>query len=241
MQVPIIVAFLAFCVQSAVAGTNCEDRAVDLTGKPLYGAAKAAAIKKCEAADKSSDTSKLSCEERAFSNNGKPLAGAARETFIRACKATKPQYDMGGEAADCKSGTLTLKKASDGHFYVSGALNGVALRFLIDTGASITTISPNFASKAGIVGSRPARFNTAAGEVSGSIANDVALSLGTIQFRKANIAVNPSYTEQFGLLGQNIIGKFAVSINGSEMKLVADQASGIRNCVGDAAAEVPSR
>jgi hypothetical protein len=68
---------LAFADKAA-----CEAKAVSKEGKPLYGAAKDASIKKCmggAAADSG-------CEAKAVSKDGKPLYGAAKAASIKKCE-----------------------------------------------------------------------------------------------------------------------------------------------------------
>jgi hypothetical protein len=70
---------VAFADQAA-----CEAKAVSKDGKPLYGAAKEASIKKCMADTKVSD-----CEAKAVSKDGKPLHGAAKAASIKKCEGGK--------------------------------------------------------------------------------------------------------------------------------------------------------
>jgi hypothetical protein len=69
----------AFADQAA-----CEAKAVSKDGKPLYGAAKDASIKKCMSDAKPND-----CEAKAVSKDGKPLYGAAKEASIKRCMGGK--------------------------------------------------------------------------------------------------------------------------------------------------------
>jgi len=64
-------------------GVSCEAKAVSKDGKPPAGAAKAASIKKCEAAAAAAP----SCADKAIDKNGKPLAGAAKDSFMKKCEA----------------------------------------------------------------------------------------------------------------------------------------------------------
>lgn len=68
---------IAFANQAA-----CEAKAVSKDGKPLYGAAKDASIKKCMGSVKD-----LGCEAKAVSKDGKPLHGAAKTAFIKKCES----------------------------------------------------------------------------------------------------------------------------------------------------------
>ena len=62
----------------------CEAKAVSKEGKPLYGAAKDASIKKCMGGAKADD-----CEAKAVSKDGKPLYGAAKTASIKKCEGGK--------------------------------------------------------------------------------------------------------------------------------------------------------
>ena len=62
----------------------CEAKAVSKEGKPLYGAAKDASIKKCMGDAKPND-----CEAKAVSKDGKPLYGAAKAASIKKCEGGK--------------------------------------------------------------------------------------------------------------------------------------------------------
>ena len=70
----------AFADQAA-----CEAKAVSKEGKPLYGAAKDASVKKC-LGDAKPD---LGCEAKAVSKDGKPLYGAAKAASIKKCEGGK--------------------------------------------------------------------------------------------------------------------------------------------------------
>ena len=69
----------AFADQAA-----CEAKAVSKEGKPLYGAAKDASIKKCMGVAQANG-----CEAKAISKDGKPLYGAAKAASIKKCEGGK--------------------------------------------------------------------------------------------------------------------------------------------------------
>jgi predicted lipoprotein with Yx(FWY)xxD motif len=68
----------------ALSQAECEAKAVSKDGKPLYGAAKDASIKKCMGDAKPND-----CEAKAVSKDGKPLYGAAKDASIKKCMGGK--------------------------------------------------------------------------------------------------------------------------------------------------------
>jgi aspartyl protease family protein len=56
----------------------------------------------------------------------------------------------GEEAQQSQGGALRIRQGPDGHFWVDADLNGRRVRFLIDSGATTTTISRATADAAGI-------------------------------------------------------------------------------------------
>ncbi|OYY07291.1 MAG: hypothetical protein B7Y05_16835 [Polynucleobacter sp. 24-46-87] len=77
---------LSFAIPSIASADQaaCEAKAVSKDGKPLYGAAKDASIKKCMGSAANSG-----CEAKAVSKDGKPLYGAAKEASIKKCEGGK--------------------------------------------------------------------------------------------------------------------------------------------------------
>jgi len=74
---------LSFSAPSfAITQAECEAKAVSKDGKPIYGAAKDASIKKCMGGTKPND-----CEAKAVSKDGKPLYGAAKAASIKKCES----------------------------------------------------------------------------------------------------------------------------------------------------------
>jgi len=105
---------------------------------------------------------------------------------------------------------LRIRKSLDGHFWVQGELNGHRVRFLVDSGATITSISTETARRAEISPSAgmPALVQTANGVVPVRRARAERLQVGTIERR--NLAVHVS--EAFGpmnVLGMNFLSSLS--------------------------------
>lgn len=66
------------------------------------------------------------------------------------------------------SAPLRISRAADGLFYVTGQVNGQAIRFLIDTGANIVVLTPGDARRLGVGADSPngaaSNIQTAAGQ-----------------------------------------------------------------------------
>jgi aspartyl protease family protein len=108
----------------------------------------------------------------------------------------------GGDVEETAPGETRVRLAPDGHFWVEAELNGEAVRFLVDSGATTTSISKETAERVGIVprGGFPALVKTANGTVPVERGRAETLRVGNIERR--NVAVHIS--EAFG--DMNVIG-----------------------------------
>ena len=88
---------------------------------------------------------------------------------------------------------LSFRRAADGHFYVAAAVNGAAIRFLVDTGASTTVLDPRDAARAGLDPAGLAytqRFRTASGMVAGAPVTLERVEIGPVVLRDVRASVN---------------------------------------------------
>jgi aspartyl protease family protein len=108
----------------------------------------------------------------------------------------------GGVVQEQAGEELHVRQSPDGHFWVDAELNGERVRFLIDSGATTTSISRAVAERAGIEPSSgmPAMVRTANGVVSVQRGRAETLRVGTIE--RSDVAVHIS--EAFG--DMNVIG-----------------------------------
>lgn len=117
-------------------------------------------------------------------------------------------------------GDLVIPKAPDGHFYATGTVNGRAVRFLVDTGASLVTVSAPFARAAGIAAGEPTVFRTANGDIPGRIVPDVPVALGPVQVSSVRIGVGlVGGQDNDALLGQSFLSRFEVVLTQANMVL----------------------
>ena len=116
-----------------------------------------------------------------------------------------------GPATPVQQGeTLRVRQAPDGHFWVDAQLNGAEVRFLIDSGATTTSISNETAQRVGIArsGGFPAIVRTANGTVQVERGRAETISIGDIE--RENVAVHVS--EAFGdmnVLGMNFLSSLS--------------------------------
>lgn len=105
------------------------------------------------------------------------------------------------------------------HYAVEGSINGIPLTFMVDTGATVTTVSREFAREAGLRDCVPHRVSTANGIATACKATASELTLG--QFRLQNVAVDIMEKPGEHLLGMNVIGRFRLEQQGDVMRLSA--------------------
>lgn len=112
---------------------------------------------------------------------------------------------------------VELARARDGHFHIDGAIQGVPVRFLIDTGASTVSISRELAGRIGLGCDVASTFRTANGLVQGCTSRVTALDFGPFRVDSLAVAVLPNLAGE-PLLGMNALRQV-------RMEQVADKLS----------------
>lgn len=95
-------------------------------------------------------------------------------------------------AVETGAGEITLNRRSDGHFHVSATVNGERVQFLVDTGASVVTLTRDDAERAGLnpdTLSYSQRFDTANGITFGAPVRIDRLDIGGIAITDVRAAV----------------------------------------------------
>ncbi|MEO7504442.1 MAG: TIGR02281 family clan AA aspartic protease [Sphingomicrobium sp.] len=109
-----------------------------------------------------------------------------------------PMVDAGGAA-------VRVPMAIDGHFWVQGAINGVPTRFLVDSGATMTTINRAAAKAAGVAvssGEGPL-VRTGNGIVRVSTGRAETLDIATIERR--DVGLHIVEVDDMNVLGMNYL------------------------------------
>jgi aspartyl protease family protein len=109
------------------------------------------------------------------------------------------------------AGAVAVRADRSGHFVVEAKVDGVAIRLLVDTGASDVVLSPGDAALLGFdVGklSYTRRLETANGVVHGAPVRLGAVAVGGIQLNDVRAVVNGAAMQQ-SLLGMSFLGRLA--------------------------------
>ena len=100
---------------------------------------------------------------------------------------------------------VRIPMAIDGHFWVNAKLNGQKIKFLVDSGATMTTIGRDTAAEAGILVSnrRNQVVRTGNGILRVATARADNLSIGPIE--RSNVGLHVADHEDLNVLGMNYL------------------------------------
>jgi len=100
---------------------------------------------------------------------------------------------------------IRIPMAIDGHFWVDGRMNGERVKFLVDSGATMTTIDRDTADRAGIeVSARPDQIvRTGNGLIKVSSGRARSLEIGSIERR--DVGVHVAENDDLNVLGMNFL------------------------------------
>ena len=111
----------------------------------------------------------------------------------------------GGIVQEQKGEELRIRQSPDGHFWVDAELNGERVRFLIDSGATTTSISRRVAERAAVrTGGFPATVQTANGIVVVQRGRADSLRVGTIERRDLSVHISEAFGDM-NVIGMNFL------------------------------------
>ncbi|HZF42057.1 MAG TPA: TIGR02281 family clan AA aspartic protease [Sphingomonadaceae bacterium] len=113
-----------------------------------------------------------------------------------------------GRASDtavADGSVVRIPISGDGHFWVDARINGAPVRLMVDSGATVTTLSPTTARAAGIEPSGlPVLVGTANGTIQIRRGRAERFEVGTIV--REDLSVHLA-NEDFDVVGMNFLGK----------------------------------
>ncbi len=103
---------------------------------------------------------------------------------------------------------MRIAMREDGHFYVEASVNGSPAQFLVDSGATVTTVSPDLAAAADLAtGMRIANVETANGEVQMAVVTADQFNVGRIARTDFTLFVNNA--DSTNVLGMNFLSSLS--------------------------------
>ncbi len=106
---------------------------------------------------------------------------------------------------------VRIPMARDGHFWAEVEINGTKRRMLVDSGATVTALSPATASAVGVEADAtlvPMLMKTANGTVRADAGTVEMLTIGGIDARNVKVAISPGLGDT-DVLGMNFLSKLA--------------------------------
>jgi aspartyl protease family protein len=128
-------------------------------------------------------------------------------------------YDGGGGGV-MSGGTVRLSADARGHFFANATVNGRSMRFIVDTGASLTTLSEADAKRIGLRyrGGSKVRTSTANGIVDGWRVSLDSVSIGNVTVYDVDAMVLDTDL-RIGLLGMSFLDRFNMQRQGTTLVL----------------------
>ena len=117
-------------------------------------------------------------------------------------------------------GEIVITRSRDGHFRLPGEVNGRPVAVLVETGASLVTVSAGFAQQAGLEGGQRVTFNTANGPMPGRILRNVPVTAGSFAVGGTAVGIGlETGDDGVALLGQSFLSRFDIELKANQMVL----------------------
>lgn len=158
--------------------------------------------------------------------NGAKLIKATPESAVFEVDGKRRALSLGsaklsGGASEPTAASVTLVADAAGHFVTTGAINGVTVKFLVDTGASLISMGVGDARRIGInyLQGQPGLSSTANGVVQVYRVKLNTVRLGDITLNNVDAVVHGG-DMPWVLLGMSFLNRLQMNRAGDELKLV---------------------
>ena len=130
------------------------------------------------------------------------------------------QVNLGGKPSDGGGSQIVLTADSGGHFFANGSINGKAVRFVVDTGATYISMGAAEAERLGIDFRRGERgmSQTANGTVPFYKVKLASVRVGDVQVYEVDALVGQAAMDQI-LLGNSFLTRFQMKRENDLMTL----------------------
>lgn len=110
---------------------------------------------------------------------------------------------------EVSGGETRIPMARDGHFWIDALVNGAPVRFMVDTGATLTAVSQSTAKAAGLEprsGGLPVRLTTANGTVSAELTSIGEIRFGNVRAEGLDAVIAPNLGPM-NVIGMNFLSR----------------------------------
>jgi len=127
---------------------------------------------------------------------------------------------VGSSGAGPAGSRIVLAVDSGGHYVTPGNINGRAVQFMVDTGATAVSISASDAQRIGLDyrRGRQVALNTANGTVPGYVVRLDSVRIGDVEVHGIDAIVSPQ-TMPYVLLGNSFLNRFQMRRDSQQMVL----------------------
>lgn len=132
----------------------------------------------------------------------------------------QPARLVDGPAPPPPAREIVIAVSPDGHFIANGAINGRAVQFMVDTGATYVALSQGEAQRLGLDlrNARQAMAQTANGPVPSQLVQLARVRVGGVELRNVDAVVLPAAMPHV-LLGNSFLSRFQMRRDNDVMRL----------------------
>jgi aspartyl protease family protein len=164
------------------------------------------------------------------SPEGVTLISASAEQAVLEIGGERRPYQLGAQISSSFEGPRTrsvhLYPSGNGMYLTTGSINGLPVELLVDTGATLVSMSGRDARRLGIdylVIGEPARSTTASGISSVYLVDLERVQVGDITLRNVRGAVHDGDFPPRVLLGQSFLNRLDMRRDGTTLMLTQEQ------------------
>ncbi len=127
---------------------------------------------------------------------------------------------VGGGSSGARGKRIVLTAGTGGHFLTQGAINGKAVQFMVDTGATGVALSVSDAERIGLQykNGQPVRISTANGVTQGWLLRLDSIRIGDVEVYGVEAAVSPG-SMPYVLLGNSYLTRFQMRRDNDQLVL----------------------
>jgi aspartyl protease family protein len=114
---------------------------------------------------------------------------------------------------------VVLARNRFGHYVTSGAVNGRAVEFLLDTGATDVAIPVQLADELGLERGAAVRYQTANGSITAWLTRLDSVRIGPLEIRDVAASINPGMGDMEILLGMSVLKRIEFTQRGDTLIL----------------------
>jgi aspartyl protease family protein len=130
------------------------------------------------------------------------------------------QVSIGGSGPGARGNRIVLSAASGGHFLSAGTINGQAVHFMVDTGASVIGLGVSEAERLGLNyrSGQQVRMQTANGQAPAWRVKLASVKIGDVEIYDVDAVVG-TQSMPYVLLGNSFLSRFQMRRDNEQMVL----------------------